>query len=832
MRRWGIIVSLFAGLLLTVPAYAASSQQSNPDRGLVFSNDGANFKLPASLDLCGGKPIRPGKAGFRLDYSVRLTNKVYGYVCRLIVNDTLSVDMISNLGWSHGDNILLVSGGKTVVTLSNKDFKHLGEDWIDFSIDFDARHDMLGFRLDSLSFDVSRELPAVHSLEIIFGRTTKAGFASNEAPSMILRDVRLFDSERRMMASWPMYHHGKDFVLDSLHSRKAVVDGGEWLTDKHVIWKKLSSFLVGGQPAQTCFSSDGSSLYVAGTKTLCNFNFDSQELSEIPYLSGHPYISASDCLLPLPDGEGLVSFSVSEGELNLYSFKEHSWTVDNPGFCLSLTQNSHAMLPDGRIILFGGYDEFHFNGRLFEYSPGSGWNAKDYTKEISPRYLSASCLIGNDDFYILGGYGSESGRQAESPGTYNDFFRINLDSEQVEKLCELKNPDGLVFGSELVKDADTWYALGFNNMLPITEAVLCAIDPVSGNITYLADRLPFNFKDISSSCGIARDTTRNQLVAFTVSSSGPELSKVDVYSIAYPPYPSSAIFQEDTIINGRYVLAAVLLAAALILAFVIVFLRRRNHSKTEEEYVPAESGYKGKGLYMLGSFRVIGKDGEDLSRAFPPGSRNLLLFILLNKMMGESNTTSRQLDEQLWEEDSDVVANKRNVALNRLRNQLRDIGFGNLVFASGEWSVELSEDVHTDLPKMMRLLNSINTGISRDEKAVRAFIRLGRNGSLLQNLFAPWLDSFKAQYDSSLGSAAERLYPIVETDPSLSLGIAEVMLASDPLDERAIMVKCRSLVSMGRSGLALSTYESYSSEYERLMGVRPNLLLEDCVRIK
>jgi len=237
-------------------------------------------------------------------------------------------------------------------------------------------------------------------------------------------------------------------------------------------------------------------------------------------------------------------------------------------------------------------------------------------------------------------------------------------------------------------------------------------------------------------------------------------------------------------------------------------------------------------LYMLGSFRVIGKDGEDLSRAFPPGSRNLLLFILLNKMMGESNTTSRQLDEQLWEEDSDVVANKRNVALNRLRNQLRDTGFGSLIFASGEWSVELSEDVHTDLPKMMRLLNSINTGISRDEKAVRAFIRLGRNGSLLQNLFAPWLDSFKAQYDSSLGSAAERLYPIVETDPSLSLGIAEVMLASDPLDERAIMVKCSSLVSMGRSGLALSTYESYSSEYERLMGARPSLLLEDCVRIK
>jgi len=200
--------------------------------------------------------------------------------------------------------------------------------------------------------------------------------------------------------------------------------------------------------------------------------------------------------------------------------------------------------------------------------------------------------------------------------------------------------------------------------------------------------------------------------------------------------------------------------------------------------------------------------------------------------MGNSNTPSRQLDEQLWEDDSEIVANKRNVALNRLRGQLRSTGFGSLVFASGEWSVELSEEVDTDLPKMMRLLNGINTGVSRDERAAREFIRLGRNGSLLQNMFAPWLDSFKSQYDSSLGSAAEKLYQIVKGNPSLSLGVAEVMLASDPLDENAVVVKCRSLVAMGRSGHALSAYEAYVSEYERLMGSRPSLLLGDCVRIK
>ncbi|MCR5017659.1 MAG: bacterial transcriptional activator domain-containing protein [Bacteroidales bacterium] len=833
MARGRIISLLLAGLLLTVPAFIASSQQQDPERGLVFRSDGANFKLPTSLDLCGGKPLRPGKGGFRLDYSLRLTQNIYGYVCRLIVNDTLSVDVISNLGWSHGDNILLVSGGKTVVALSNKEFKNLGEDWMDFSIDFDARHGMLGFRIDTLSFDVPGELPPVRNLEIFFGRTPKAGFASIDAPSMILRDVRLYDSERRLAASWPMYHHGNGFVLDSLHSRKALVDGGEWLIDEHVLWKKLSSFLVGGQPAQTCPAPDGGSLYVAGTKNLYNFDFNTLELQETPYLFGNPYKSTSDCLLPTQDGEGLISFSVSERDLDLYSFRNRIWSSDAQNTHLSLSQNSHAMLPDGRIVLFGGYDEYHFSGSLFEYSQDFGWTEKDYSKEVNPRYLSGSSLIGGNDFYILGGYGSESGRQAESPGTYNDFFKIDLTAGHAEKICDIRNPDGLVFGSGLVNDSDAWYALGFNNMLPTTEVILCAIDTVSGKLTYLADRLPFNFKDISSLCGLVRDADRNQLVAYTVSSSGPEMSKVDIYSIAYPPYSSSAIFQEDKRADTNTELYAIIAAIVFfVISLVILFLWRRKVLREDDEYIPPESQPKGKGLYMLGGFRVINEEGEDLSRAFPPGSRNLLLFILLNKMMGNSNTTSRQLDEQLWEEDSELVANKRNVALNRLRSQLRSTGFGSLVFASGEWSVELSEDVDTDLPKMIRLLNGINTGVSRDERAAREFIRLGRNGSLLQNMFAPWLDSFKSQYDSSLGSAAEKLYHIVKGNHSLSLGVAEVMLASDPLDENAVVVKCRSLVAMGRSGHALSAYEAYVSEYERLMGVRPNLLLEDCVRIK
>jgi two-component SAPR family response regulator len=85
-----------------------------------------------------------------------------------------------------------------------------------------------------------------------------------------------------------------------------------------------------------------------------------------------------------------------------------------------------------------------------------------------------------------------------------------------------------------------------------------------------------------------------------------------------------------------------------------------------------------------------------------------------------------------------------------------------------------------------------------------------------------WMDSIKVHFANL---AIDTLFAIIEDglitehQYSLQLAVSDTLLIHDVLNEQALKNKCRTLIKMGKNGLAVQTYEKFTKEYEKLMGV-------------
>ena len=107
---------------------------------------------------------------------------------------------------------------------------------------------------------------------------------------------------------------------------------------------------------------------------------------------------------------------------------------------------------------------------------GGDWDIEDMVDSIAPRYLSALGYLGGGKFLILGGYGSISGRQEESPKNFYDLYELDSRKKTCKKLFDLTFPkEPVAFSNSMIVDKDKVYALAYNNNRFHTQLNLCEI---------------------------------------------------------------------------------------------------------------------------------------------------------------------------------------------------------------------------------------------------------------------------------------------------------------------------------------------------------------------
>ncbi len=845
---------MITGILTTFLLLAGSVAARGGEYGLEFRAHTVQPEQRTSLLLDGGRPFRLGDAlTLNLDLRLRLEEHNFGYICRVIINDSLNVDIVSNAGWAS-DQLSVTVGDCSC--LSVNDLQAVDgfsfDKWVPLSLTLDARGDRLCFRIGGWETMAEAPLPKLKKVRISFGMSDDGRFASTDCPPMALRNIELSSPGRGRQWRWTLARHGADFVLDGIHGRKALVRNPSWEADRHLEWHEISrlSLTAGSRPQIAVREQDGDlGVYAATADTLYYIALRGERPSmRTGYAGGRPYNSTANCLAYIPETDGLVSYSVTTDRLNRFDFGKRAWSEDSSELKFSYLHHNELVLPgSGELVVFGGYDEYTYHAELFTREPSdSQWTRKDLSSGISPRYLAASAYAGNGRIFVLGGYGSRTGSQRESPQCFSGFYVADLRTGKAEKMWDFDNPENEVFGNALVSDDDgrTLYALSFRNDRNSTTLKLNSFDVATGERKVFPGSIEYGFHDTDSWCTLLRDLSGNRLLAVVLNTSRTGRPDLAVYSMDWEPCLPEDVFQTAR----RSVLPWVFGSAAalcIIIAAGMAIMKRRHRGLESSRMSSVKKSVPGPApsedcavrdksadtrqpfrkpetdvLNIIGPFKWTGHNGEDRTARFSATSRNIFLYILIHRVVTGSGVASSVLDEVFWNSDPSEASNRRNVAMSRLRKLLASENVGELNCRNGVWEITLTEGLFCDFLRLEELLPANDAAPLPDRKAFGEILAICRRGLLLSGIDDEWCDRFKSWYMFRISEFLERAYASAEIsgDPALSLEIAEVLLVNDPIDENAIVIKCRSLFGTGRKGQAKAAFESFMSEYEKLLG--------------
>jgi hypothetical protein len=505
---------------------------------------------------------------------------------------------------------------------------------------------------------------------------------------------------------------------------------------------------------------------------------------------------------------------------------------------------------DSSLYLLGGYGHHRYKNDLRIYHFGTGAWTKTPLKgdPLPPHYLSGLGKLDSAHVLVFGGYGSESGSQELSPRFYYDLYKIHTETLQSQKLWSLEPApeDHFVVSNSIVADTLTrsFYALAFPTQLFYSRFSLLKFSIDRPVYEPLGDEITIHFEDTKSYIDLYLDQVSNRLIAVasypnTVNDTA---SIVSFYSLSYPPLSKDDLYQEEKSKgNASFLLAGIilLLLSAGASAWYYYGRRTRTTPGTSSAHVsgpkagdvagaalppPSPAGgreIKKSAIYLFGGFLVTDKAGNDITKEFTPMLKHLFVLLLLYTHKGRKGISSVKLKDTLWFDKSEESAkNNRGVSISKLRQIFEQTGQVDIISYHSYWRVALGGDVYCDYTQALSLMEKLSGGKEWSPEDLSRLLRTVSTGNLLPNLQTEWIDSFKADFSSTLVDLLLNVsrYPDVAANPQLCIDLADAVFIHDSLNEDALRLKCKTLVRMGRNGLARNTYAFFAREYSLLFG--------------
>ena len=665
--------------------------------GLFFQAHRVIPEKRTELNLTPNTPLS-FHDGFSLGFDVHLRNEEhnYGYIVRVILNDTLNIDLLSNKGWSHSQ-LFLMKGNQSLVDISHLDSipKFNSSDWFQVELKLNYKKQLIICILNEKEWSIPVELPQLNNVRIVFGLHTGQSFPSTDVAPMSLRNVRILDQKGELLKKWTLLQHGDNEVYDEVKSSRATVRNGIWEIDHHIRWRKKASFIIPGTSLQFApyqRPTDGG-LFIALKDTIYQYSIERERLDTVIVNTGHPYFTAASSLVYDSVHDELISYSAEQERLNRYSFEKNEWERAIPDILLSYLHHSSCYIPDlEKVILFGGYGFYRYSSVLFMHSIDSiSWQQKDLAHLIEPRYLAAMGYLGNNKVLLLGGYGSKSGKQEGNPENYYDLHCIDVEKMSSQKLWTFSNAKVEAFGNAMVVDLDKEhiYALSFANDRAFSQIRLNCFGIEKPDRTYMADSIPYQFHDTSSYCTLFYNQGTTELVTVLAYQDGIGKTCVEVYTLGYPVLHLSDVLQSvpEKHSTGWIWLILIIGIGGTLAVLVILWKRKQKNVVRRDENSFYTVEVKEKELIqpsfirLLGGFQINDSEGHDITSRFTLILRSLFVYMLLYSYKNANGITSEQLNEIFWSDmDKSNATNNRNVNISKLRLLLKEIGGINIAY--------------------------------------------------------------------------------------------------------------------------------------------------------
>ena len=807
--------------------------------GLTFRSHTEVKEKRTSLLLNEGKYFHLPK-GFSLEFDIKFRTEEhnYGYVYRIVGNDTVCFDLISNF---RGNNKTLsfIERNKIFIPYNTIDEVD-NNDWNKFSFKLDLQSQKITASFNNEKTEVPCSYTNLSDFRFQFGFCNAENFISYDVPPITIKDIRLYDSKNNLIAFWPLDKHNINEAYDSVKNYIAHAYNPIWEIDKHTEWLEEKHFQA-PLYTQIAYNNNEGLIYFVNNDYMLVYDNKENRTDTIKPVSGYPFHISSNQLIYNSYTKDLISYDLEYTRTSVYDFNKNEWSGNEPTLRTPYTHhNNFISSADSSLYIFGGYKEYIYKNDLFKLDmENQSLIEIDYGKSIPPRYLSAVGFKNPESLLLIGGYGNESGKQELGPHNYYDLYEINTRNFEVKKLWKLSLPaEHYLFSNNMVVDTvrNKIYALTFPNDRSNSYIQLRSFDLENGKNEILADTIPFTFEDINSFCSLYFDSISNKLYAITAYNNQ-DKSNISIYSLLYPPLSKSEIRQKNSqLVATSSIITGIIILGLLfcIICFLIFNIKKRTKaisenitklpaSRKKEDDYSSPYPIKKSSILFLSGFQVWDKTGNDITKEFTPTLRNLLVLIILYTQKNDKGVSNNTLREILWNDKSiDKAENNRRVNIQKLKKLLDKLEGIELVNTNTYWTIKYQQSFFSDYFMVFQLMDDIEKHHDTAErKKLNDLLHLLSYGAPLPYLHKHWADPFISDYSSTIQEFLWSLThkEFVKNDNKLFVNIADIIFLFDPTDEEALALKCSALYEMGKTGQAKMAYDSFCTEYKKTLGI-------------
>ncbi|MGV8092055.1 MAG: LamG-like jellyroll fold domain-containing protein [Mangrovibacterium sp.] len=221
-------------------------------------------------------------------------------------------------------------------------------------------------------------------------------------------------------------------------------------------------------------------------------------------------------------------------------------------------------------------------------------------------------------------------------------------------------------------------------------------------------------------------------------------------------------------------------------------------------------------IQLFGDFKVVDKNGLDITSQFTPKIKQLFLLILVSSQQNRKGISTKELSDTLWSDLSYQNAkNSRGVTIRKLRLILEAMDKVDVLFHIDCWTMRFSGSVYCDYVECLKLLSEVH---DRQNDFYADFYKVVSAGKVFKGESHDWLDVYAGNVGNSIIDILMNFINKLdmEKDHELILKLADRILITDPVNDQALSFKLRALVLQNNMNTARFTYDQFAALYQEL----------------
>jgi len=813
--------------------------------GLGFAGQEVVQDKRTGLDLSAEKSLCFDES-FTLSFDIGFIpgySDYFGYIFRIIDEGKRNIDLIYDKSLQTSTHFKLIIGDHASDIAFDIPLSSLYKNWHRITVTFNKDTQQIMVSVHGKIYSQSINI-ANTCYKILFGASNYKEFRATDVPPMKIRRLNI-SKKGKVYYQWLLNESEGNVAHEEKRAIDAAVSNPLWLKKQHYDWQHIQSFEIGGA-ASFAFNPEDETLYIVSKDSLGVYDVPLRKLSYIPYEGKPLHLLPGNQSLFDTLHNRLLNFYLDEKLVTAFDFNEKQWSQNYSGPDTVTNYwhpNKFYQANENALYVIGGYGHFAYHRMGYRYRfQEKTWEKFLLDEPYIPRYLAA---LGTSTrgIYILGGYGSSTGKQILNPKNIYDLSVYDAKNNRFKTLYHFtpKNED-FAFANSMVIDESKrlFYALSFPNHRYNSHLQLIRGALDTAQYELVGSEIPYTFHDINSFADLYYCPTSKVFVAVTMLFNlQTDKSQVNIYTLLAPPKTVAQLLPSNK--ESANQLWYLVMSALLLVGLGCWYYKGRKRQRikkhpleqamasqpTEAEPLLSAPSKEQKipidkiknSILLFGDFQLFDAEGNDITKHFTPLIKELFLVILLYTLLWERGVSTEKLTELLWfDKSAESARNNRSVNIAKLKSILEKLDGGQISRETGYWKFNFNDALlYIDFYEYLKIIKQKR---SINKADIVALGKITQRGGFLTNIEYDWLDIFKSETSNEIIDTYLQFAMTLDAseDPETLIHMANNICYFDAVNEEAMVMKCKALVSLGKHSLAKTSFEHFRKDYAAIYG--------------